>query len=226
MGTSPLLVFLIRVRIFTIGIHFAHEVATVGTLALDPNSIKIDFAVNNYTYASTPDKPSRLAIKSNLWSQTKLHNKGKKTVNSHKFQFGDDIGTPLSRQLLLTLPDLPLGVFSWVPSALIRTADAGPIEIDVKTYIPTNENNHRGKDYTVYFSFLTPDTTLHPANILWDPRIGLDYEIPSDFCIGGVCDGPAIGIILASVAFVGLFIIGAVCIFQRRTGKEGYHSIN
>jgi hypothetical protein len=122
-----------------------------------------------------------------------------------------------------------LGLFSWVPTALSTPKvapgeEAATSSIDVEAYIPSSEDDHGGKDFTLYFSFLTPSDDLHPANILWDPRMGLDYDVPDpSFCIASLCGGAAVGIIIGAVLVVVLVVIGAVVFFRKRSG---YQAVN
>lgn len=116
-----------------------------------------------------------------------------------------------------------MGVFSWVPTAVARNSleEAGS-DIDVTAYVPTGDDKG-GKEYTLYFSFMTPESALHPANIFWDPRLGLDYDESDGFCIGSLCGGAAIGLI-AGIAIVAILVVLGVAVALRR--RSGYQVVN
>lgn len=119
--------------------------------------------------------------------------------------------------------DLPLGVFSWVPTALAKSSKAAEAGSDIEVYAHVPQSGD-DKDFPIYYTFMTADSLLHPGSIYWDPKLGLDYNDESGaFCIGSICGGAAIGVVVGLVALVVIGVLGTVLALSRR---KGYQRVN
>jgi hypothetical protein len=119
------------------------------------------------------------------------------------------------------LLDLPLGSFSWVPSAVANDTD-GSTEVEVVAW---SSEKQRGKEFTIYYTFLTFDALLHPSKLVWDPRVGLDYEDESSgFCMGSLCGGAAVGLISGLLGGVVLVAV-AILLFYSYRKRMHYQSL-
>jgi len=159
--------------------------ATVGGLAIDPNSVKIDVEVRNFPY-SRPNK-TRLALVTEVKSKTTSSVPGSKAIKDNKLIFSDQ-------------PDLPLGTFSWYDKVQADGSD-----IDIVAWTSTTGKH---KTFDIYFTYLT-DVDVRPDSLLWDPRVGLDYQevYNPPFCLGTLCGGGAIALICV---ILGGVVIAAV----------------
>jgi hypothetical protein len=193
--------------IFTVTVNMAASDVQVDGLVIDPNSIKIDFAINNFPYSPKTVALTRLALITQIQSHTVSKNKGENAVSDHKLIFDD-----------ATSPELPLGAFSWIPSAV-----AGSSDVPIVASFP--EQSH-GQAFTMYFTFLTDEDSPHPSSIIWDPTLGLDYsdEQPG-FCIATLCGIAAIATLSGACAGLLLIIVIIVVVIYLRRRDDGYEPV-
>jgi len=188
--------------IFTIRFQLsAQPVKGRGGLQVDPNSIKIDFEVDNYPYIGDPNA-TRLALDTTIRSKVISKMSGRRAIVDRSLKFLDS-------------PESPLGSFTWN-----GTAAVGDTAIDVAAWTP---EQGKQREFDVFFSFMTPSNKMHPASIIWDPTIGLDYDDESgdEFCMGSVCGAGAITVVVSVIVVVLGAMVGAtVLIFKRRAGYE------
>jgi hypothetical protein len=193
--------------IFTIGIKMAVEDVIDENMKISPNSVKIDVEVHDFPYSTKV--PTRLAISSTVRSKTTSKVSGEHAIINHQLIFDND-------------PDMPLGSYSWIPTA--QYIDTGAAK-DIPMTAWTSETQ-RGNNYDIFYTFVTLDDNMHPDSLIWDPTLGLDYsgEDPA-FCIGSLCQGAAYGVLGGVAAVVVLIIVSIVVVVVRRK-RSGYIAIN
>jgi hypothetical protein len=193
--------------IFTFGIQMATEDVVVRGLPVSPNHVKIDVEVHDFPYS----KPNtRVALDTSLRSQTVSKVTGSGALVDHKIIFDND-------------PDQPLGSFSWNPQA--QYVDNGDvIDIEMGGWTPDTQ---RGNNYDIFYTFQTPDATMQPDTLLWDPTLGLDYNDESNgFCVGDICGGGAYGIVGGAAAAGVLLLLGIAIYVVKNSKRAEYESVN
>eukprot|EP01127_Copromyxa_protea_P014864 TRINITY_DN4202_c0_g1_i1.p1 TRINITY_DN4202_c0_g1~~TRINITY_DN4202_c0_g1_i1.p1 ORF type:complete len:260 (-),score=33.22 TRINITY_DN4202_c0_g1_i1:45-824(-) len=165
-------------------------------LPLDANSLKVRYEINNYTYASGAS-PSRLAVITQLNGPSPNPVvAGPQVLNTTAFTFTEDH---------------PSGVFAWSPFA---DTSKDSLTVVASTDFPTLPF------VPVIFSFITPQSDVHPTTILWKNHFGLNYPT---FCIGVICDEVAVGVLVASAFTLLVLVALSVIIFRRK--RVGYQSL-
>jgi len=188
--------------LFTVRVHMAGKPVSLPGLLIDPNSVKIDFEINNYAYVN--NNATRLALRTHVKSKTSSQQAGSLAVKEYRLLFTDD-------------PDLPLGIFAWAPTITTNEGKSA----DVVAWTP---NSEIGKEFEVYFTYMTP-LDHHPSNLIWDPVVGLDYETPApspppQFCMGDLCGTPAIAVICSLLSGVVVFAVLALIIYSYRKRQQ------
>jgi len=186
--------------VFGIRVYMAETQIDAGGVVVNPNNIKIDFLVHNYPYVQMQ---SRLCLHTHISGQSQSQATGQTSVDERTIQFGDKaLG--------------PLGAFSW--DIVVNATN------DVEKVVAWSSTKSPGTQYDFYFTFLTETGSLHPLDIVWDPRLGLDYAAHV-FCIGSLCEVAAI-VVIAAIVIVGVAGL-ALCAFTYiRRRNRGYAPLN
>jgi len=186
--------------VVTVRCSIAEAIIKNANMNVGPNHVKIDIEIHNYPYQQP--NGTRLGLYSTVQSKTKVrsHDKGQ-----HNFIFNDETG-------------LPSGMLAWVPEISIdNTSATAPV---VALSYQDNAN------WEIYYTFVTPQDQIHPADIVWDPSVGLDYNTPpAGICVGTICGAYAY-VLIAGIAVVILIVAGIIAAVIYRRKRTGYTLIN
>jgi len=188
--------------VFLTRVHIAEESVDVSSVMVGPNDVKIDFEVHNFPRL---DNNSRVALQTSIKSQQQSHNSGNQAIDENNLVFGG------------AGPAFPFGSFSWAPKA-----NASNEEIQVIAYSPQTTTTNQ---FDLFFTFFTT-TQAQAKDIVWDPRVGLDYNaVPGgEFCFASVCGVGAYFIIIGII--VGVITLIALVLFIWFKRRQGYDSID
>lgn len=188
--------------ILTVRVRATSQPVESTTGILSPNDVKMDFEIHDFPFVGTQ---TRLAMETNVQSQSRSQNDWNNADDNNQLLFD-------------SAANLPLGAFSWVPVA-------GNFS-EIQVVASSNSAPGYQNQFQIFFSFLTPPAQIHSA-IVWDPTLGLQYDIPAplpdnikDFCfifcgIGGILSVVVVGVVAIIVLAV-IFILA----LRKRTDYE------
>lgn len=104
---------------------------------------------------------------------------------------------------------------------MVNNTEAGDSSIEVAAYSPERQ---RGKEFDIFFTFLTSESFLHPDSLIWDPTVGLDYDEENTFCMGDLCGAAAIGLVAGLLAGVVLVAVVTLIVYSYRK-RANYQSL-
>jgi hypothetical protein len=129
-----------------------------------------------------------------ITSNSQSDNSGQNAADTNGLTFGTAAG-------------LPFGVFSWDPQ-VNTTGGVVPV-------VAWSPNDAQGTYFDIFFSFSTGKANLQPKDLVWDPRVGLDYSSPV-FCLGSLCGASAVIVVILIVLVSVIGILLAVVLYNRK----------
>jgi len=187
----------------TLRIHVVQILNENGTASFDPNSVKFDIEISNYTYKG---KNSRLALVSKIVSRTYVDNSCQNcTASKPIIIIKDTVGAPL-------------GLFTWDPTIKVDKKEIVPV---VAYLVNKTDGDQDNQSLTIFFTFLTHKDNQHPSLLEWDPTLSLDYIDSPNSNNYPVIIAIAIAILIAVMLFLTTIIV-----LRGYMRKDDYDVIN